>query len=73
MVMIRYHGRYSNAKRGKVRKTQERATPYFILGENKPFVPSKGWAGIIHHLELTCEVERPPPPHHIQQELLMAA
>ena len=28
---------------------------------------------IIRHLELTFEAERPLPPHHIQQELLMAA
>jgi hypothetical protein len=28
---------------------------------------------IIRHLELTFEAERPPPPHNVQQELLMAA
>jgi hypothetical protein len=28
---------------------------------------------IIAHLEMTFEAERPPPPHPIQQELLMAA
>jgi hypothetical protein len=28
---------------------------------------------IIRHLELTFEAERPPPTHHVQQELLMAA
>jgi hypothetical protein len=28
---------------------------------------------IIGHLELTFEAERPPPPHQVQQELLMAA
>ncbi len=28
---------------------------------------------IIAHLELTFEAERPPPPHQVQQELLMAA
>jgi len=28
---------------------------------------------IIAHLELTFEAERPPPPHNVQQELLMAA
>jgi hypothetical protein len=26
---------------------------------------------IIRHLELTFEAERPLPPHHVQQELLM--
>jgi len=26
---------------------------------------------IIRHLELTFEAERPPPPHHVQQELLI--
>ena len=28
---------------------------------------------IIRHFELTFEAERPPPPHNVQQELLMAA
>jgi len=28
---------------------------------------------IIRHLELTFEADRPPPPHPVQQELLMAA
>jgi hypothetical protein len=28
---------------------------------------------IIRHLELTFEAERPPPPHHVQQDLLMPA
>jgi hypothetical protein len=28
---------------------------------------------IIRHLELTFEAERPPPHHHVHQELLMAA
>ena len=28
---------------------------------------------IIRHLELTFEAERPPPPHNVQQEFLMAA
>ena len=28
---------------------------------------------IIRHLKLTFEAERPPPPHVLQQELLMAA
>jgi len=27
---------------------------------------------IIRHLELAFEAERPPPPHHVQQDLLMA-
>jgi hypothetical protein len=35
------------------------------------------WSGdidrIIRHLELTFKTERPPPPHHVQKELLMAA
>ena len=46
-VMIRYYGLYSNAHRGKVRKTQEKANPYLILEEDEPFVPSKGWAEMI--------------------------
>ena len=28
---------------------------------------------IIGHLKLTFEAERPPPPHNVQQEFLMAA
>jgi hypothetical protein len=28
---------------------------------------------IIRHLELSFKAERPPPAHHFQQELLMAA
>jgi hypothetical protein len=28
---------------------------------------------IIRHLKLTFEAARPPPPHKVQQELLMAA
>ncbi|MFQ6109197.1 MAG: acid--CoA ligase [Candidatus Aminicenantales bacterium] len=28
---------------------------------------------IIRHLELTFEAERPPPPHHVRQEILIAA
>jgi len=28
---------------------------------------------IIRHLELTFEAARPPPPHNVQQEFLMAA
>jgi hypothetical protein len=27
---------------------------------------------IMRHLELTFEAERPPPPHNVQHELLMA-
>ena len=27
---------------------------------------------IIGHLKLTFEAERPPPPHNVQQELLIA-
>ena len=28
---------------------------------------------IIRHLELTSEIERPPPPHNVLQKLLTAA
>jgi hypothetical protein len=28
---------------------------------------------IIAHLKLTFEAEQPPPPHNVQQEILMAA
>ena len=106
-VMIRYYGLYSNAHRGKVCKTEEKANPHLILEEDEPFFLSKGWAEmirkvyevdpflcpscggqmkiitfienpttidrIIRHLKLTFQTERPPPPHHVQLELLMAA
>jgi hypothetical protein len=45
--MIRYYGLYSNAHRGKVRKTQEKANPFLITEQEEPFVPSKGWAEMI--------------------------
>ena len=46
-VMVRYYGLYSNAHRGKMRKTQEKANPLLILEQEEPFVPSKGWAEMI--------------------------
>lgn len=106
-VMIRYYGLYSNAHRGKMRKTRKAANPSLIIEQEEPFVPSKGWAEIIRkvyevdpllcpscgdqmkiisfledhkvidkiidHLKLTFISERPPPPHDVQHELLMAA
>ena len=34
---------------------------------------SNAHRGKIRHLELTFEAERPPPLHHVQQELLRTA
>ncbi len=45
--------------------------PPIIEGEYH--LPSKGWAEMIRHLELTFEAERPPPPCVVQQDLLIAA
>ena len=90
-----------------MRKIHEAANPFLIIEQEKPLVPSKGWAKmirkvyevdpllcptcsgqmrvialieepkvidrIIRHLKLTFEAERPPPPHNVQHELLMAA
>jgi hypothetical protein len=41
--------------------------------EGEYHLPSKGWAEMIRHLELTFEAERPPPPRVVQQDLLIAA
>jgi len=79
-VMIRYYGLYSNAHRGKMRKTHEAANPFLIIEQEEPFVPSKGWAEMIRkvyevdirHLKLTFMAERPPPPQSVQKELRMA-
>ncbi|GAF84646.1 unnamed protein product, partial [marine sediment metagenome] len=38
--------------------------PPIIEGEYH--LPSKGWAEMIRHLELTFEAERPPPPRVVQ-------
>ncbi|MEE9152374.1 MAG: transposase, partial [Thermoplasmata archaeon] len=46
-VMVRYYGLYSNAHRGKMRKTHEAANPFLIIEQEEPFVPSKGWAEMI--------------------------
>jgi len=46
-VMIRYYGLYSNAHRGKVRKTQVAPSHPPIIEEVERFVSSKGWAEMI--------------------------
>lgn len=46
-VMVRYYGLYSNAYRGKMRKTQKEVYPFLIIKKEEPFVPSKGWVGMI--------------------------
>ena len=46
-VMVRYYGLYSNAPRAKIRTTLEAANPILIIEQEKPFVPSKGWAEMV--------------------------
>ena len=46
-VMIRYCGLYSNAHRGKMRKTGADPSQRPIIEEEAPFVPSRGWAEMI--------------------------
>jgi len=106
-VMVRYFGLYSNAHRGKVRKSEEARSELFIIEQECPRIPRRGWAEmirkvfevnpllcprcggqmriiaflsdytvvdrIINHLKLTFVAERPPPPHTLYQEVLMAA
>jgi len=106
-VMIRNHGLYPNAHRGKMRKAGAQPSHPPIIEDDPTYVPSKGWAEkirkvyemdplycptcggrmriisfieepktidrIIRHLELKFEAGHPPPPHHVQRELLMAA
>ena len=105
--MVRYFGLYSNAHRGKVRKSEEARSELFIIEQECPRIPRRGWAEmirkvfevdpllcprcggqmriiaflsdytvvdrIINHLKLTFVAERPPPPHTLYQEVLMAA
>ena len=106
-LYIHIYGLYSNAYRGKKRKTGDDPSHPPIIDDEVSFVPSKGWAEmirnvfevdpllcpacggqmsiisfiedhkvidrIIGHLKLTFDAERPPPPHNVQQELLIAA
>jgi hypothetical protein len=46
-VTVRYYGLYSNAHRGKVRKTAADPSHPPIFEQEEPFVPSKGWAEMI--------------------------
>ena len=46
-VMVRYYGLYSNAHRGKMRKAGAASSPPLIIEDETPFVPSRGWAGMI--------------------------
>ena len=46
-VMVRYYGLYSNAHRGKMRKAGAASSPPLIIEDDTPFVPSRGWAGMI--------------------------
>ena len=44
--MVRYYGLYTNAHRGKVRKSEEAAHPLVIISEECPKIPRLGWAEI---------------------------
>ena len=46
-VMIRYHGLYSNAHRGKMRKAGIQISHPPIIEDDSSYVPSKGWAEMI--------------------------
>ncbi|MGB9005973.1 MAG: transposase [Candidatus Aminicenantales bacterium] len=46
-VMVRYYGLYSNAHRGKVRKTSTVALALRMIEEELRPIPSKGWAAMI--------------------------
>jgi len=46
-VMVRYYGIYSNAHRGKVRKTGVSSSHPLIIEEEERFVVSRGWAEMI--------------------------
>ena len=46
-VMIRYHGLYSNAHRGKIRKAGIEISHPPIIEDDSSYVPSKGWAEMI--------------------------
>jgi len=46
-VMVRYHGLYANAHRGKVRRAGRRGFSARIVEEELTWLASKGWAGMI--------------------------
>ena len=46
-VMIRYYGLYSNAHRGKIRKTASALSSPPIIEEKTIFLPSRDWAEMI--------------------------
>jgi len=46
-VMVRYHGLYANAHRGKVRKVNLAVFPLRVVEAELRPVPSKGWAAMI--------------------------
>lgn len=43
-VMVRYHGLYANAPRGKAREAGRWGVPERTAAEEIPRLPSKGWA-----------------------------
>jgi hypothetical protein len=43
-VMVRYYGLYSNAHRGKIRKTASALPSPPIIEDDQISVPAKGWA-----------------------------
>jgi len=46
-VTIRYLGLYANAHRGKVRKSEQARSKLFIIEQECPRVPRRGWAEMI--------------------------
>ncbi|MDD8030541.1 MAG: transposase [Acidobacteriota bacterium] len=46
-VMVRYHGLYANAHRGKVKKTTHQAFPLQMVEKELQLILSKGWAEMI--------------------------
>jgi len=46
-VTVRYFGLYANAHRGKVRKSEEARPELFIIEQECPRIPRRGWAEMI--------------------------
>jgi len=76
-VMIRYYGLYSNAHRGKIRKTEVDPLLCPSCGGRMSIIAFiedyEVIDKIIDHIKLAFMAEQPPPPQSLQQELLMAA
>jgi ribosomal protein S27E len=57
-VTVRYYGRYANAHRGKVQKSEQAAHPLLLIEQERPPTPRHGWAEMIRKVyevdPLTC-------------------